>query len=69
MKEIKLYKTPWKAIRLFVISIVLVCIGVWMVSNNDFLSKGGIIGLMATCFLVWVLLLHFFIYSIEGHKL
>ena len=63
MKEIKLYKTPWKTIRLLVMSIALVCIGFWIASKNDFLSKSGILGIMTICFFslgIIVALFHLF---------
>lgn len=35
MKEIKLYKSPWRAIKLLLLSSVFVFGGIWLITSTD----------------------------------
>lgn len=50
MTEIKLTKTPIKAIRIFLFSIPFVAIGIWQISSNDLFTFDWIMGLICTGF-------------------
>jgi len=50
MTEIKLYKTPLKAIRIFLLSIPLVAIGIWEIIANDPFTFDWIMGLICASF-------------------
>ena len=50
MTEIKLYKTPLKAIRIFLLSIPLVAIGIWEITANEPFTFDWIMGLICASF-------------------
>jgi hypothetical protein len=35
MKEIKLYKSPWKAIKLLILSSIFISIGIWLITSTN----------------------------------
>ncbi len=38
MTEIKLYKSPWKALKLLALTILFVCVGAWIISKGNSIS-------------------------------
>jgi hypothetical protein len=50
MTEVKLYKTPWKAIKIIALTIPFVIIGVWLAAKSDSDSKERIMGWFISCF-------------------
>jgi len=50
MNEIKLYKSPLRAIRLLALSIPFIALGIWVLSRQDNSSIDIVIGILCTCF-------------------
>jgi hypothetical protein len=60
MTEIKLYKTPLKAIRIFLLSIPFVAIGIWQIITNEIFTFDWIMGFICTSFFGLGLVVGFF---------
>ena len=50
MTEIKLYKSPWKALKIFALTIPFIVIGIWMISKEDSDSMDIFMGWLGLCF-------------------
>jgi len=50
MTEIKLYKTTWKALRIFALTIPLVMLNIWLITKNDSSSTEKIVGWFGALF-------------------
>jgi hypothetical protein len=50
MTEIKLYKSPWKAIKIFALTIPFVIVGVWMITGVESDATQRIIGWISCLF-------------------
>nr|WKN35230.1 hypothetical protein K4G66_22895 [Tunicatimonas sp. TK19036] len=50
MNEVRLYKSPWKAIRLFALTIPFVAIGILMITTSDSYSFNYFIGWLSVSF-------------------
>ena len=50
MKEIKFYKSPFRAVRLLVLSIPFIAVSIWVLSRQDNSSVDIVMGILGTCF-------------------
>ena len=48
--EIKLYKSPWKALKLLALTLPFVCIGIWLITRADPGPGDRFWGWVSTCF-------------------
>lgn len=60
MKEIKLYKSPWKAIKLLGLTIPLISVGIWLILRNESSLIDRIMGWIGVPFFGFGFLLAFF---------
>lgn len=60
MKEIKLYKSPWKAIKLLGLTIPLISVGIWLILRTDSSLMDRIMGWIGVPFFGFGFFLAFF---------
>lgn len=60
MTEIKLYKSPWKAIKLLGLTIPLVTVGIWLILRNESSLLDRIMGWVGVPFFGFGFFLAFF---------
>lgn len=60
MTEIKLYKSPWKAIKLLGLTIPLVAVGIWLILRNESTLVDRIMGWIGVPFFGFGFFLAFF---------
>ncbi len=60
MKEIKLYKSPWKAIKLLALTIPLIAVGIWLILRNESSLVDKIMGWIGVPFFGFGFFLAFF---------
>lgn len=60
MTEIKLYKSPWKAIKLLELTIPLVSVGIWLILRNESTLVDRIMGWIGVPFFGFGFFLAFF---------